>query len=343
MDPRRLAVAIACSLVVAGAVLLLALAQRSPAPAQTPKACGKPLTGNPPLRFDLPTRFVGTDPARLRSLGDPASNVDLALGLTASEYNAGHVPAARRDLSLAAGRLGDTDVRVAVASAMLGWSRGRSSDVARTLEGIASDAPSNDAFPLVERGLVSLWQGCTGDASSWFVQARAAAPDGFYGVLADDLLHPNQNQSYPPFIASRPLPGGSVDVRRRAAAAHPDSARLALAYAVALQDAGRRADARAAAEQAVAADPTAIDAQVAAIVLGYDKDSPAVAVGGLGMLIKNDPQAASPVMHLGLLLLWIKRTALAKQEFAKAVKLDPSGRIGRYSQAFLENLNGPGG
>ena len=98
---------------------------------------------------------------------------------------------------------------------MLGWSKGRSSDVARTLEGIASDAPSNDAFPLVERGLVSLWQGCTGDASSWFVQARAAAPDGFYGVLADNLLHPNQNQSYPPFFASQPLPGGSVDVRRR--------------------------------------------------------------------------------------------------------------------------------
>ena len=343
MDPRRLAVAIACSLVVAGAVLLLALAQRSPAPAQTPKACGRPLTGNPPLRFDLPARFVGTNPARLRTLGDPASNVDLALGLTASEYNAGNVAAARRDLALAAGRLGDTDVRVAVGSALLGWSKGRSSDVARTLEGIASDAPSNDAFPLVERGLVSLWQGCTGDASSWFVQARAAAPDGFYGVLADNLLHPNQNQSYPPFFASQPLPGGSVAVRRQAAAAHPDSARLALAYAAALQDAGRRADARAAAEQAVAADPTSIDAQVAAIVLGYDKDSPAVAVGGLGMLIKNNPQAASPVMHLGLLLLWIKRTALARQEFAKAVKLDPSGRIGRVANVFLENLNGPGG
>ena len=96
-----------------------------------------------------------------------------------------------------------------------------------------------------------------------------------------------------------------------------------------------RADARAAAEQAVADDPNEIDAQVAAIVLGYDKDSPATAVGALGMLIKNDPQAASPVMHLGLLLLWIKRTALARQEFSKAVKLDPSGRIGRVAKAFL--------
>ena len=48
-------------------------------------------------------------------------------------------------------------------------------------------------------------------------------------------------------------------------------------------------------------------------------------------------------MHLGLLLLWIKRTALARQEFSKAVKLDPSGRIGRVAKAFLENLNSPGG
>ena len=154
-------------------------------------------------------------------------------------------------------------------------------------------------------------------------QARAAAPDGFYGVLADDLLHPNQNQSYPPFFSSEPLPGGTSPCAGRPRPRIPTRPGSRWRTQSALQDAGRRADARAAAEQAVAADPTSIDAQVAAIVLGYDKDQPAVAVGGLGMLIKNNPQAVSPVMHLGLLLLWIKRTALARQEFAKAVKLDP--------------------
>ena len=61
-------------------------------------------------------------PPRLRKLGDPARDDELALGLTAAEYNAGQVAAARRDLELAAGRLGDEDVRVSVASAMLGWS-----------------------------------------------------------------------------------------------------------------------------------------------------------------------------------------------------------------------------
>ena len=170
----------------------------------------------------------------------------------------------------------------------------RSDEVERTLEGIASDTPSGDGLPLVERGIVALWRGCASDAGDWLTQARTAGPDGFYGVLADDLLHLDQLSKYPVFVSSTPLPGGSVETRRRAAAAHPDSARLALAYAVALQGVGRRADARAAAEQAVAADPTSLDAQVAAIVLGYDKDSPATSVGALGALIKTNPQAVEP-------------------------------------------------
>ena len=326
--------------------MLLAVAQRSPASRQTPQACGKPFAGNPPLSFDLPGRYSASGRgalARLRRLGDPRTDANLALALTAVEYNGGRIAAARRSLGLAAARLGTGDTRISVASALLGWTPATTDDVERTLEGIASDAPGADGLPLVERGIVALWRGCASDASDWLTEARTAAPDGFYGVLADDLLHLNQLSKYPIFVASVPLPGGSVAARRRAAAAHPDSARLALAYAVALQGAGRRADARAAAEQAIAADPRSLDAQVAAIVLGYDKDSPATAVGALGALIKTNPAAASPVFHLGLLLLWIKRNALAEQEFAKAVKLDPGGRIGRVAEAFLGSLRKPGG
>jgi tetratricopeptide (TPR) repeat protein len=341
VDPRRLAAAIACSLIVAGAVVLLAVAQRSPAPRQTPKACGKPFAGNPPLSLDLPSRYSASGAnalARLRKLGDPRTDPRLALGLTASAYNDGRIAAARRSLLLASARLGVADTRVSVATAMLGWTPKTSDEVERTLEGIASDSPNGAGLPLVERGIVALWRGCSSDASDWLTQARSSAPDGFYGVLADDLLHLNQLPKYPAFVSSVPLPGGSLEMRRRAAAAHPDSARLALAYAVSLQRVGRRADARAAAEQAVAADPGSLDAQVAAIVIGYDKDSPSTAVGALGSLIKSNPQAVSPVFHLALLLLWIKRNALAEQEFAKAVRLDPGGRIGRVAQAFLTPL-----
>ena len=346
MDRRRLVVALVCALVVAGAVVLLARAQRAPSPEKTPTACGKPFPGNPPLSFDLPARYAvrGTGAvAKLRRLGDPRTDGRLALALTAAQYNAGQIEAARRSVLLAAATLGDDDTRVAVATAMVRWTPARSGEIERTLEGIAADSPRADGLPLVERGIVALWLGCSADASTWLGQARASAPDGFYGVLADDLLHLNQNSKYPLFIPSTVLPGGSIALRRRAAAANPGSVRLGLAYAVALQAAGRRADARAAAEQAVAADPRSIDAQVAAIVLGYDKDSPATAVGALGGLIKQNPQAPSPVFHLGLLLLWIHRNQLAAQEFAKAVALDPNGRIGKVAAAFLKPLRDANG
>jgi tetratricopeptide (TPR) repeat protein len=346
VDPRRLAVAIACSLVVAGAVVLLALAQRSPAPKQTPTACGKPFAGNPPLSFELPARYASSGKgavAHLRSLGDPRTDPRLALALTAVEYNANQIQAARSSLLQAAARLGNQDTRVAVATAMLRWTPASSDDVERTLEGIAADSPTGAGLPLVERGIVALWRGCASDASEWLSQAKAAAPDGFYGVLADDLLHLNQNSKYPVFIASVPLPGGSLALRKQVAAAHPDSVRDALAYAAALQQVGRRTDARSAAEQAVAADPRSIDAQVAAIVLGYDKDSPSTAVGALGALIKQNPQAPSPVFHLGLLLLWIHQNTLAAQEFAKAIRLDPEGRIGKVAKAFLRPLKAANG
>ena len=225
--------------------MLLAVAQRSPAPTQTPKACGKPFAGNPPLSFELPSRYSASGSgalARLRKLGDPRTDPNLALALTALEYNDGQIAAARRSLLLASARLGADDTRVSVATAMLGWTPRTSDEVERTLEGIASDSPNGDGLPLVERGIVALWRGCTSDASDWLTQARTAGPDGFYGVLADDLLHLNQLPKYPVFVSSVPLPGGSLETRRRAAAAHPDSARLALAYAVSLQEVGRRAE-----------------------------------------------------------------------------------------------------
>jgi tetratricopeptide (TPR) repeat protein len=335
--------------VVAGVVVGLALAQRSPESKQVATTCGKPFPGLPVLSFDLPSRYanpltrvqtvgLAKTVATLRSLGSPVKDPYLALALTQAEYNAGHVAKAKADLVLAAARLGGDDTRVTVASALIAWPTTSSSDVARTLEGIANDAPSTDGLPLVERGIVSLWQGCTADATTWLEQAKSAEPDSFYSNLADNLLHPNQNKQYPPFISNVSLPAGSVAERKRIAAAHPGSAELQLAYAVALQGEGLRTAARAAAEQAVAADPTNLDAQVAAIVLGYDKDAPATSVGALGALIKQNPDQVGPVLHLGILLLWIQRNALAEQEFAKAVTISPTSRDGRIAKAFLTGL-----
>jgi tetratricopeptide (TPR) repeat protein len=349
VDPRRLALAIVSALVVAGVVVGLALAQRSPESKQVATTCGKPFPGLPVLSFDLPQRYAtplaeiqstgfAKTIAKLRALGSPNKDPNLALALTQAEYNAGHVAPAKADLLLAAARLGGDDTRVTVAGALIAWPTTSPSDVARTLEGIANDAPSSDGLPLVERGIVSLWQGCTATAATWLEQAKGAEPDSFYSTLADNLLHPEQNKQYPPFISNVKLPGGGVAERKRAAAAHPGSADLQLAYALALQGAGKRTAARAAAEQAVAADPRNLDAQVAAIVLGYDKDAPATAVGALGALIKQNPDQVGPVLHLGILLLWIERNTLAAQEFAKAAKISPTSRDGRIASAFLAGL-----
>ena len=37
------------------------------------------------------------------------------------------------------------------------------------------------------------------------------------------------------------------------------------------------------------------------------------------------------MLHLGILLLWIKRNALALQEFQKAVKISPASRDGQVA------------
>lgn len=337
MDPRRLALAVACSLAVTGIVVGLALAQRSPPAQKVATSCGKAFAGSPPLSYDLPDRYPKTL-AGLQGFGDPAKDPLLALALTQAEYNAGHVAAARADLTLASARLGGQDTRITVGSALLAWNETKATDVERTLEGLASDAPADDALPLVERGIVGLWQGCASDAATWLEEARTAAPNGFYGILADNLLHPNQNAKYPPFISNVTLPAGSVAARKASAAAHPDSAEQQLAYALALQGVGNRSAARQAAEQAIAADPTNLDAQVAAIVLGYDKDAPATSVGALGALIKQNPNQVGPVLHMAILLLWIHRTSLAQQEFAKAVSISPTSRDGQVAQAFLSGL-----
>ncbi|MEO9174482.1 MAG: hypothetical protein ABI317_03130, partial [Gaiellales bacterium] len=132
MDPRRLALAIVSALVVAGVVVGLALAQRSPESKQVSTTCGKPFPGLPVLSFDLPPRYAtplaqiqavgfAKTIAKLRALGNPGKDPELALALTQAEYNENHLGPARSDLLLAASRLGADDTRVTVAGALIAW------------------------------------------------------------------------------------------------------------------------------------------------------------------------------------------------------------------------------
>ena len=96
-----------------------------------------------------------------------------------------------------------------------------------------------------------------------------------------------------------------------------------------------RTRARLVAEQALALDATNIDAQVAVIVLGFDKDEPAQAVGRLAQLMQSRAGAPSPRFHFGELLSWIGQQAEAKQQYRQALALDPSGLIGRFARSVL--------
>ena len=90
------------------------------------------------------------------------------------------------------------------------------------------------------------------------------------------------------------------------------------------------------AEKALALDASNIDAQVAVIVLGFDKDVPAQAVGALGQLMQSRAGEPSPRFHFGELLSWIGQDAKAKQEYRQASQLDPNGLIGRFARSVLK-------
>ena len=308
-------VAVAGVLVVAVAIFG-ALALRSPAPAAAPRS-SPPLTGAPPLVLALPAKPEGG----LAALAQVAADMR-------AKRHARAVAALRRARAL----LGAGDLRVQVAGALL---RYRPGDVETSI-GVLRALASNDdraPVPALHLGLALLWAGQRAEATSALEQARLIDPDGLYGSTADDVLHPSYRKGYPLWISSRLVRGTLAGLRRRAAAA-PRSLRAQLDYAYDLQFQSRTR-ARLIAERALALDATDLDAQVAVIVLGFDKDVPAQAVGRLGQLMQSRPDAPSPRFHFGELLSWIGRGAQAKQEYRKASALDPKGLIGRFARSVL--------
>jgi tetratricopeptide (TPR) repeat protein len=316
IDRRRaVPVAVAGALVVAVA-LLGALALRSPAPAEAPRASA-PLRGAPPLVLDLPARPRG-------GLKELAA---VAAGLRAGRRE-------RADAALRRARalLGAGDLRVQVAGALVRYRPGE----AETAIGVLRALAANDdraPVPALHLGLALLWAGQRAEATSALEQTRLIDPDGLYGTTADDVLHPSYRKGYPLWLSSRLVRGSLVELRARAAAA-PRSRRAQLDYAYGLQF-DSRTRARLVAERALALDATDLDAQVAVIVLGFDKDVPAQSVGRLAQLMQSLPAEPSPRFHFGELLSWIGQDAKAKEQYRRASALDPKGLIGRFARSVL--------
>ena len=331
MDRRRLLVVVAGAIAGALVVVAVAVAGRGGGQGTAAAQNARPLHGMPPLLLRLPAALApragesaAARLARLRRSGDASRDGLLALAVGAAEIDVGNARGAAQAFDQAAGTLGANDGRVEVARALLRYDATQPQPALAALDRIAAARPS-DQLPRFERGVVLLYAGQDGAATSVLRQVRAHDPGGLYGGRADDLLHPGMLPGPPFWIAARPAPVGTP-----------------LALAAKLEGEGRREAALAAARRAVSRDPASVDAAVAVAVLGFDKDQPSLAFGALGNLARSFPSAASPVFHLGVLLLWIGQPARAKTEFQKAAALDPQGRIGQVARRLAVLHSGRG-
>ena len=312
---RALPVAVAGVLVVAVAVLG-ALALRSPAPAAALRS-STPLTGAPPLVLDLPAKPRGGEQA---------------LAVVAADMRSGHRSQAATALTRARDLLGAGDLRVQVAGALLRYRPGEETTAIGVLRALVSE-DDRAPVPALHLGLALLWAGQRSEATAQLQATRTLDPDGLYGRTADDVLHPSYRKGEPLWVSSRPV-GGKLPQLRAKAVRQPRSQVAQLDYAYALQFSSRT-KARLIAERALALDASDVDAQVAVIVLGFDKDVPAQAVGRLAQLMRTKPGAASPRFHFGELLSWIGQDAQARTEYRQAAQLDPSGLIGKVARSVL--------
>ena len=309
-------VAAAGALVVVVAVIG-ALALRSPAPAAAPRSSA-PLTGSPPLVLDLPAHPRGGEAALA------AVAADIGAGRRARPRR----PCGARATCWARATCACRSPERCCATARARWTP-RSACCARS-------CPTTTALPC--RRCISGWRcsgpGSAAEATAELEQTRSLDPDGLYGRTADNVLHPSYRKNYPLWVRSRFVHGSLAQLRAKAVAA-PRSQPAQLDYAYALQFSSRTR-ARLVAEKALALDAGNIDAQVAVIVLGFDKDVPAQAVGPLGQLMQSRAGEPSPRFHFGELLSWIGQNAKAKEEYRQASALDPKGLIGRFARSVLK-------
>ena len=168
---------------------------------------------------------------------------------------------------------------------------------------------------------------------------RDGAPDTFYGVASDNLIHPSAPGGYPPYIATLPPPSGRTLAQLRAAAtANAGELQPQLDYGAALLADGQRVAATDAFSAALAVDPSSVEAKVGKIIATYAKDNPAASFGQMGPLVRDNPGNPSPRLHLAMMLLWIRDSDTARAELRQVATADPDGRLGQVAQQFLDSL-----
>jgi len=314
MSPRGrvfLIVALAAVL-VSGAVVAGVLATRSDVPSI------KPLKGRPKLALDLGVRI------------DPEAR---ALRRAAQLYDAGRPKQAGEIF----GRYDSLDAEVG--AALADWPAG----TLERLQTLAATHP-HSSLAALNLGTVLYWSRQDADALTAWRAAAKLQPDTYYGVHANDLLHPRTIPGLPVFVPSFREPRGlqGLSPPQQLALLRRDAARggahAKILYGVALQ---RLYHPRSAERQFAAAAreaPKDPDARVAAAVGRFDKASPTLAFSRLGPLVVVFPHAQTVRFHLGVMLLWIDQLDQARKELQQAHDEDPGSPLGKQASGYLSAL-----
>lgn len=341
--PRRrliaiVAVAFAAAIVVVGLALLAA---RDDAVEMTSAAAvAEPLPGRPPIVV-APAPGRPDDPAeRVRWAEDlaalepgPASALRLAAALIDADRSAD-----AEAVLLAVGEGETATGASAAALALLQYDDADPEPALGTLRTLAANHP-DDAFVRFSFGEALLWAGKRTEGEAELRRLRDAEPETFYGVAADDLIHPGMLSGYPPFVAATGSSDASLEDLATAAAARPDDAEAQIAHAAALLAVGRRAEAREAFDAALVADPSSIDAQVGVVMASFRKDDTASAFRSLGPLVRDYPEKVSPRLHLALVLLWLRQEEPARAELRQIVENAEPGPLRSAAERLLQSLS----
>ncbi|MEP6642078.1 MAG: hypothetical protein ABJB93_09255 [Gaiellales bacterium] len=301
---RRLLLIAAVALVAGSVAAAGVIATRGGGTHHAPPA--KLLGGSPPLVLELP-------------------------GSAVKGGNAAVYAAART-------RLPAGDVRLAVARAILAYDPGRRARTVAALQRL----PQQRALVVFELGLAQLWAGDPRAAERTLNQVKRLDPYGFYGTNADNLLHLNTEvRGYPPYFPPK-SEQRSLAALRTAVHTNPTSAAAWLALVAGLERSDRLAALRAA-RRAAGLDPTGVSEQVAVAVLGFSKDSPAVAVGTLGTLASQTQTEQNPEVrfHLGLLFFWIREGQDAAGEFRQVQADAPKSPYAKIAHVFESCIDSP--
>jgi tetratricopeptide (TPR) repeat protein len=276
-------------------------------------------SGNPPLALDLGVRTDAEATAlrraqRLYSDGDKEQAARLFARFSSPQAEIGRAFASWPDSTLA------------------------------RVERLGAEHPSSAVVQL-HVGLARFWSGRTEQALTAWRAAVREDPDSASAVKAGDLLHPDAPVPGLPFFVPgfawpERLIGLSPPAQLQALkrAAGRSDVRAKLLYGLALQRLGRPLSAEHQYAAAAALAPANVEAQVAAAVGRYRKDSPQRAFSRLGPLARRFPGAATVRFHLGLLLVWLGRVDAARPYLEAARRLEPGSVYARESSRLLRGL-----